>query len=83
LTRKRLKHDRHTRFLVGEAILRCLRGAAGKPKLWWQLDVVQAVLQAHLSEEELGYVMFYSGWAAFDVEDPPEDFDQLDLPFAS
>jgi hypothetical protein len=83
LTRKRLKHDRHTRFLVGEAILRCLYAAAGKPKTWSQLDVVRALLQAHLSDEELHYVMVHSGWAVLDVIEPLEQFDQLDLPFWS
>jgi hypothetical protein len=81
LTRKRLKHDRHTRFLMGEAILRCLYTAAGKPKTWWQLDVVRALLLAHLSDEELHYVMVYSGWAVLDVLNPSEQFNQLDLPF--
>jgi hypothetical protein len=83
LTRKRLQHDRHTRFLMGEAILRCLYAAAGKPKTWWELDVVRAVLQTYLSDEELHYVMVYSGWAVLDVVDPPEHFDQLDFPFWS
>jgi hypothetical protein len=86
LTRKRLKHDRHTRFLMGEAIWRCLCGAGGKPKTWLQLDVIRDVLQAYLSEEELGYVMVYSGWAVLDVVEPSEQIkqmDQLDLPFGS
>jgi hypothetical protein len=83
LTRKRLKHDRHTRFLMGEAILRCLYSAAGKPAIWSKLDAVRALLEAHLSDEELHYVMVYSGWAALDVVEPSAQIDQMDLPFWS
>jgi hypothetical protein len=83
LTRKRLKHDRHTRFLMGEAILRCLYSAAGEPETWSRLDAVRALLQAHLSDEELHYVMFYSGWAVLDVIEPSELIDQMDLPVSS
>jgi hypothetical protein len=86
LPRKRLKHDLHTRFLMGEAIWRCLYAAAGKPKTWLQLDVVRTLLQDHLSDEELHYVMVYSGWAVLNVVDPSEQInqmDQLSLPFGS
>jgi hypothetical protein len=65
------------------AIVRCLYGAAGKPETWSKLDAVRALLQAHLSDEELHYVMVYSGWAVLDVIEPSEQIDQMDLPFWS
>jgi hypothetical protein len=60
--------------------VRCLYGAAGKPETWSKLDAVRALLQAHLSDEELHYVMVYSGWAVLDVIEPSEQIDQMDLP---
>jgi hypothetical protein len=68
---------------MGEAILRCLYAAAGKRATWLQLDVVRTLLQAHLSDEELHYVMVYSGWAVLDVVEPSEKIDQMELPFRS
>jgi hypothetical protein len=78
-----MNHDEHPRFLMGEAILRCLGQAPLRPHTWPHLDGVRELLRTHLTDDELHYVITHTGWDICGEFDVTGERDQLELPLCS
>jgi hypothetical protein len=78
-----MNHDEHPRFLMGEAILRCLSQAPSRPDTWPHLDAVRELLQGHLTDDELHYVITHTGWDICSEFDVVGERGQLELSLVS